>query len=193
MSGDTKALGYYDHELVGDVADIADDSATRRAPVIKPDNNRAVNIQAKVTRARLEREKQQKKIAAKARAEAKAVSGVSIFAIAGAIVVAVLMVFVVLAQISYNESARETVRLRNTLMQLAEQHSVLELAYVSSVDINEIERFARDELGMSRPDVEQMIFVSTTMRDSAVVIHPEIDTGNYGFVSFLRSLLEHFN
>ena len=128
----------------------------------------------------------------KAFSESKAVPGVSLFAIVGTVVVTVLMVFVVLAQISYNEAANEAVRLNTELRQLSEQHRTLELTFESSFDIREIERIAKDELGMSHPDRTQVYTIASTPRDTAIVVIGEEDTSSQGFVDFLRSLTDYF-
>lgn len=138
------------------------------------------------TRERLE------KIETKAFSETKAVPGVSVFAIFGTIVISVLMVFVVLAQISYNETASESVRLSAQLAELTERHKALEFAFESSIDIKEIERVAQDELGMSRPDTSQIISITALPRDSATVIVEDEDDTVRGFAEFIRSLTEYF-
>ncbi|MCL2080218.1 MAG: cell division protein FtsL [Oscillospiraceae bacterium] len=122
----------------------------------------------------------------------KNLSGVSIFAVLGTIVISMLMVLVVLAQISYNEAAEEAVRLSSELRFLKEKHRALELAFESSFDIKEIERIARDELGMSRPDATQLISVTTTPRDIAVVVSGEKTGGIEGFTDFIGSLADYF-
>ncbi|MCL2627551.1 MAG: cell division protein FtsL [Oscillospiraceae bacterium] len=120
------------------------------------------------------------------------VPGISIFAIIGTLIISVLMVFVVLAQVSYNEAATEAVRMSTQLRTLTEKHRTLELAFESSIDLKEIERIARDELGMSRPDAAQIMTITTLPRDTAVVITPEQERGVQGFAEFLKSLTDYF-
>jgi len=98
----------------------------------------------------------------------------------------------VLAQVHYNESASEAVRLNASLRELTDTHRILELAFESSIDLKEIERIARDELGMSRPDAAQIISSSTTPRDIATVITVDDRQGMQGFAEFLRSLTNYF-
>jgi len=129
---------------------------------------------------------------AKAVAAEKAAQGISAFAVLGALFVSVLMVFTILAQINYNETAAESVRLNNHLAELSEKHRALELAFESAIDIREVERFARDELGMSRPDSEQVIFINSTPRDTAMITNFEEERGLQGFGTFIKSLTEYF-
>jgi len=125
-------------------------------------------------------------------AAAEKVPGISIFAVLGSLFVAVLMVFVVLAQINYNEAAGETVRLNLYMNELAEKHRALELAFERAVDIKEVERYARDELGMSRPDAGQIITINAIPRDSAIIINNTDHREGQGFGDFLRSLTDYF-
>ena len=137
-----------------------------------------------------ERTRQRQKT--RAAAAAQSVSGVSLFAIFGSIFAAALMVFVVLAQISFNETAAETVRLNAQLQVLTEQQRKLEIAYESVVDIEEIEKYAKDVLGMSKPEANQIIINHSTPRDSAEVIDEGDKSALNGLGSFLSSLTEYF-
>jgi len=123
---------------------------------------------------------------------AKKVPGISFFAAAGALIVSFLMVLVVLAQINYNEAASESARTDMHLRELAEKQRMLELSFERSIDIKEVERFAKDELGMSRPDAAQIILISTEPRDSATAINTEEERGAQGFGEFLKSLTDYF-
>ena len=127
-----------------------------------------------------------------ARAAEKPAPGVSVFAILGTLFVSVLMIFVVLAQINFNETAAESVRLNILISELAERQRLLELSFESAVDIREVERFARDELGMSRPDAKQMTIIEAAPRDIALALDNREDRGLQGFGAFLRSLTDYF-
>jgi len=126
------------------------------------------------------------------KASEKPAPGVSVFAILGTLFVSVLMVFVVLAQINFNETAAESVRLNILIGELAERQRVLELSFESAVDIREVERFARDELGMSRPDSRHMMVIEAAPRDIALALDSREDRGLQGFGAFLRSLTDYF-
>jgi len=125
-------------------------------------------------------------------AEKKRVPGISVFALIGTLVISVLMVFVVLAQVNYNETASEAVRLSTHLRELTDMHRTLELAFESSIDLKEIERVARDELGMSRPDAAQIIAAPAAPRDVGMVVNEDEKQGMYGFAEFLKSLTNYF-
>ena len=113
-------------------------------------------------------------------------------AVVGTALVVGLMLLVVLAQINHNEIAIETARLSVEVRELAETQRALSIAFESSINIREVERIARDELGMSRPDAAQMITIHTPPRDRAFVIYNEYDYDSGGFMDFITSLFEYF-
>ena len=128
----------------------------------------------------------------RAAAAAKSASGVSLFAIFGSILAAALMVFVVLAQINYNEAAAETVKLNNQLRTLTEQQRRLEITYESVIDIEEVERYARDVLGMSRPQADQIAILQSAPKDMAEILGESNESTLNGLGEFLVSLTEYF-
>jgi len=126
-------------------------------------------------------------------AAAQYVPRVSLFAVFGSIFASALMVFVVLAQISYNEIASETVRLNAQFAVLTEQQRRLEIGFESVIDIKEIELHARDLLGMSRPGADQIAVVHNVPRDKVEIFTPAGDDDPLrGFGAFLQSLMGYF-
>jgi len=168
---------YYTHRntvSIGAAAPAIDlDSDTKPMPA------RAPQAQEQVRRREKER----------AAAAAQRTPVVSIPAVLGALIITILFIFVVLAQIQYNEIASETVRLTEQITRLTEQRRSLEIAFESIIDMKEVERFARDELGMSRPEKEQIIIIRRTRTDRAEVIaDPETGTIQR-FGEFISSLM----
>jgi len=127
----------------------------------------------------------------RAAAAAKSVPGVSLFAVLGTLFAAVLTVFVVLAQVSYNEIAADTVRLNKQLQELTEQQRRLEITHESVIDMKEIERYARDVLGMSKPDADQIAIVQRMPVDKAEVVGGSDESALDGIGSFISSLIEY--
>jgi len=125
-------------------------------------------------------------------AAAKNVPGVSLFAIIGTLIAASLMVFVMLAQINYNEAAAEAVRLNAQLLELSEQQKRLEITYESVIDMKEIERYARDVLGMSKPEADQIAIIHRMPDDMAVVIDESEESSLHGLGEFMSSLMKYF-
>jgi len=116
----------------------------------------------------------------------------SFFAIVGSFTVAAIMILVVLAQISYNEAATEAVRLKSQFSALEEQQRALMIEFESVMDMKEVERYARDVLGMSRPEVGQLaVYANTAVDRAEVLASPEKSTLR-DFGSFISSLLDYF-
>ena len=130
---------------------------------------------------------------ARAAAAAQSVPAVSLFAVFGALLTGILMVFVILAQINYNEIASETVALNAQRSALLEQQRRLEISFESVIDMKEIEMYARDVLGMSRPEPDQVAIIYSVPEDKVEVFDSGDDSGSLReFGSFLSSLLEYF-
>ncbi|MDR0490737.1 MAG: hypothetical protein LBH28_05785 [Oscillospiraceae bacterium] len=119
--------------------------------------------------------------------------GISLFSILGSIFAASLMVFVVLAQINYNEIASETARLSAQLESLTEQERRLEITFESVIDMKEVELYARDVLGMSKPDPNQISIIENSSQDKAEIIdRNDEEDALRDFGSFISSLFEYF-
>ena len=128
----------------------------------------------------------------RARAEAamQNAPSISLFAIFGSIFAGVLMMFVVLAQISYNEIASETVRLNSQLSALTEQQKRLEITFESVIDMKEVELYARDVLGMSRPDSDQIAVIHSAPSDRIEILSSGGEENSLrDFGSFISSLM----
>jgi len=114
---------------------------------------------------------------------------VSLFAIIGFFAVSALMIFVMLAQVNYNEVLRETARLNTHLDILHEQQRVLSITFESVINMDEIERYAKDVLGMSKPEAEQVTLLRTLPEDKIEVIYDEANVDRWrefsGYITFL--------
>jgi len=130
---------------------------------------------------------------ARAAAAVQSAPAISVFAVIGAILSGVMMVLVVLAQISYNEIANETVRLNTQQTELAEQRRRLEITFNSVIDMKEVERYARDVLGMSRPEVDTVAAVISAPGDRVEILRVNRSESSLReFGTFISSLLDHF-
>lgn len=119
--------------------------------------------------------------------------GISIFAIMGFVLAAVMIVFVLLAYVRYNDVSYKTLELQEQLAQLNEDGKKLQIAYEDAFDVNEIERYATDILGMHKPVEAQIGKVNTTAPDKAVVVGSGDKEEGFisGFFSFIGSLMEY--
>ena len=174
----TGVIGYPDSRYYGS-------NAPAQAPYVKPAARpRGINVEREHSGTR-ERSKT---------AVAQYVPTVSLFAVFGAVLAGVLMIFVVLAQISYDEIAAETVKLNSQLNSLVEQERRLEIQFESVIDMKEIEMYAKDTLGMSKPETESVVLIRTMPIDHAVIIAADSDGGGTmsDLGSFISSLFEYF-
>lgn len=179
MSGSAQALNYYNHTSTARTVEaMMDAEALRALPKYDENDVRSV-AQTSVEKENVS-------------AKEKAPSGISVIAVIGTLVVCALMILSILAQINHNEVAIETARLSIEVRELAETHRALSLAFESSINIREVERIARDELGMSRPDASQVITIASRPRDRAFVVHHEYEEDQSGFIAFITSLFDYF-
>ena len=117
---------------------------------------------------------------------------ISLFSIFGTALVMVMFLFVVLAHMSFDATLDEQLQLEKRLASLSQQGTKLQIEFERAFDLNAIERYAIDELGMIKPAADQVNIVDSAPRDRAVVIAPEKEEGIRGFGAFISSLLEYF-
>lgn len=120
--------------------------------------------------------------------------GLSLFAVTGFVVVAVMMVFVLLAHVKYDEVTNETGQLRTQLEALNEEERKLKIAYEDAFDVNEVEQYATKVLKMTKPTETQVVSVAATAEDKAVLVTAQQDNTNVteSMATFLASLVEYF-
>jgi cell division protein FtsL len=119
--------------------------------------------------------------------------GISLFAVTGFVVVAALMVFVVLAHVKFNEISAGTVELQERLDKLTEEERKLKIEYEDIFDVNEVEEYATNVLGMTKPSQDQIAAVSAEAQDKAVIVDDGDDgAGKENMASFLASLVAYF-
>ena len=114
--------------------------------------------------------------------------GISVFAIFGTVLSAFLMLFVIIGQIKYNAIASETARLGVQLDSLYAQQKKLETEFENSIDMKEIERIARDNLGMSRPVTEQVAIVINIPIDNAQILNKDSNSNKASGI--IQSILD---
>ena len=117
---------------------------------------------------------------------------ISLFSIFGTALVLVMLLFVVLAHLSFDTALDENLKLEKRLAGLEQQETRLKIEFESAFDLNEIERYAIEELGMVKPAADQVSVIDSAPKDRAVVIAPEKEEGIKGFGAFISSLLEYF-
>ena len=138
----------------------------------------------------------EERIRERGRADAKVTAqnfpAVSLFSVFGSLLVGIMLVFIVLAQISFNEIASETARLNTQIGELSEKQRRLEITFESVIDMKEVERYARDELGMSKPEADQIAVVHPVPGDRAEIVSNAGESWFHGFGAFISQLIGYF-
>jgi cell division protein FtsL len=143
--------------------------------------------------ARRPEESRAKKPARKAVRRRQKAYGLSLFAVCGFALVAVMMVFVLLSHIKYNEITSEVAQLQTRLAALNEEERKLKIAYEDAFDVNEVETYATNVLGMTKPLDSQLATVATAASDKAVVLATSAQENSRTSIgTFLMSLVSYF-
>ncbi len=137
---------------------------------------------------------------ARARAQAKVQTeaasqtfGIPVLAIVGVLVVAALMITVLMGYIRLAQISGETSRVRSSIAQLEERQEILEINYETTFNMEEIESYAVNILGMSR-GLDELYTGGVILADRAQIL-AEDETAGLGarIVGFLKSLPEYFS
>jgi len=125
-----------------------------------------------------------------AAAVVRSAPAVSFFSVFGGAAAAVLMVFVLIANVRFHEISNERARLETQLSQLTQNERKLEIKYESVVDMKAVEQYARDVLGMSKPDTDQISVINRTPDDRAEVLSTDVEEEGLisGLGKFISSL-----
>lgn len=131
----------------------------------------------------------------KARTASRAVYKISPVSVIGVLLLVGITVLMLLAYVQLTELSAETTKLKNQLSDLKTTNEQLVMAYESSFNLNEIEEYAKNTLGMVKPDASQVQILNIYNSDKAVILDGSgsLDVGGFESVlSFLLSLKEYF-
>ena len=92
------------------------------------------------------------------------------FAVVGALVISMLLLLVVLSHIQLTVVSSEAMQLERQLGVLTEESMRLQAAHEIAFHTSEVERFAREELGMVDAVRGQIVFLGSNSMDSAQVV-----------------------
>lgn len=169
-----------------------DGSVYAQSPVY---GNVAYDMNALPEREYEERHEENRRAKARSYAVERPAQGVSLFAIAGFALFAVMMVFVLLARVQLTQISDETAKIESKISKLSEEEARLKIEYESTFNLTEIEKYATKKLGMIRQGSDSVTFLEMTNVDRAEILVPEETEGSNffnGFKDFLSSLLEYF-
>ena len=157
--------------------------------------NVAYDMNALPEREYKEQSQENRRAKAKSYAVKKPQQGISLFAVGGFVLFAVLMVYVLLARVQLTQISDETAKIESKIAELSEEEARLKIEYESTFNLTEIEKYATKKLGMVRQSSDSVTFLEMTNVDRAEILVPDESDGNgffSGFKDFLSSLLEYF-
>ncbi len=139
-------------------------------------------------------ERARERARAKAQAEARSqVFGIPLLAVVGVIVVAVLMVTILMGYIRLAEISGETSRVRSSIAELEKRQEILEITYESTFNMQEIESYAVNILGMTR-GLDGDYAGGVILADRAQILAEDETAGLKARITgFLKSLSEYFS
>jgi len=96
--------------------------------------------------------------------------GIAPGSILGLLVVGFLFFLVITSRAQLLELSSENVVLTDQLADLQEEQARLRVSYESAFNPEEIENYAVNELGMQKPNADQILYIDTSAADAAAVI-----------------------
>ena len=99
------------------------------------------------------------------------------------IIVFILSVFTMAMVITYrfnviSEKNLEVQKLKNELVKVESSLLTSQIDVEQGTDLNKIEAYAKQQLGMQKPDKNQTIYVDTSVNESSIRIEESVDTLN---------------
>ncbi|NLV49731.1 MAG: hypothetical protein GXY20_03435 [Clostridiales bacterium] len=121
------------------------------------------------------------------------VQAFSPFALLGSIAVAVLMLLLVLSYVSLAELSGRSAEYTRQLAALEEDESRLLIDYEGAFNLDAVEAYATNQLGMVKTAGSQVAYVQSTTADMAVIRDPGNGTGIFNKIGvFLSRFAEYF-
>ena len=103
-------------------------------------------------------------------AEVRSRQSIAPMALIGLASAAFLFVALIFGQISLMNVSDKSLELEETLKELKEENAKLQITYESTFNYDEIEEYAKSELGMRKPSSDQIFYIDTVSQDKAVVV-----------------------
>jgi len=128
---------------------------------------------------------------ARTRAMVRPRQSISKFGVFGFLLVCVMLLMVVLSHMQLAMISHEMGLLERELGNLREEAIDLQMAHEGAFGYLELERFARDELGMVDAARGQIVFIGSSVGDGAEILRVETESSGSG-LSFLHHLMGLF-
>jgi len=115
---------------------------------------------------------------------------VSLFGVLGCLVAGMLLLMIVLSHMQLAVLSSELGQLDREMSGLREEAIHLQAAHESAFSLAEVERFAREELGMVEAARGQIVFIGSSIGgDVAEVLHVENSAPSYSLLDHMAGLL----
>ncbi len=166
-----------------------------RVPGYGESTARELPTPEELARERLEKRAQERiQERARAREAAKAQTfGVPLFAIVGGLVVAALMVLLLLGYVQLTAISGETSAMRSSISRLEEENEAIKIQYESTFNMDDVELYAINILGMSKPDASGQNNYTVIIGDRARILAEDETAGLLARITgFFKSLTEYF-
>ena len=135
----------------------------------------------------------EEKIRVREAAEPTRRPAISLFAVVGFLLVAVMMVMMLMTNISLTEANAENIALQQQLSALEEEGRKLDSEYKAAFNMTEVGEYAENVLGMVKGNEDQVEYLNIQSNDMAVVYKASAEPEEKnGFMSFLTSLVSYF-
>ncbi len=109
-------------------------------------------------------------VCAKSAAKARSRQTLPLFAVAGTLLVSLVMVRLLVSYVSLTKLSSEAAELERSIAELREERAKLEIEYESAFNLKEIERYAMAELGMVKAGNEQKVYLNSSLDDKTVML-----------------------
>ena len=136
-------------------------------------------------------ERARERAKAKAKAESQ-VFGIPLLGMVGVAAAVILMVAVLTGYIQLAQISAETSRVRSSIADLEERSEALKLEYETTFDMQSVESYAVNILGMTRGDAQE-VYTGVILADRAQILAEDETAGVFArIIGFLKSLPEYF-
>jgi len=133
---------------------------------------------------------ERRRVSAKKAARRAARHRVPVFGILGAMVVGTLLLMIVLSHMQLSVISSEMAQLERQMSALRSESAYLQLAHEEAFSQAEVERFAREELGMVDITRGQMVFIGSGISGDVAEILRVDETPSYGLIAHVAGLFE---
>ena len=117
--------------------------------------------------------------------------------ILSSVLAVIILAASVAARIELTKANDKNAELKQTLAELSEENTRLKIEYESSINLPELEDYAKNVLGMQKPESEKIIEINVETRDKAIILKDgektEADKAVSSIMEYLSEVKCKFN